>query len=489
MTQPAVQVSNISKTFGATQALSGVSMSVDKGSSVALLGRNGAGKSTLVSIITGLQAPDTGTITFGDGARGQDRAVGCVYQKSTLVHGLTAAENISLHSYPRTRTGFIDWRQVRRTGRERLAEWNCGHISNRLVEDLDPVERKIVEISRILSLDPDVLLLDEPTAGLDYGGAQRLFTHIHQARRRGVSIIYVSHHLEEIFDVCDKTTVLRDGEVVLDQSLDGLNVADLVNAMVGDVQSTQRVEQPPAIVKQDPLLTVSSLAVQPRVENVDFQVHPGECLGITGLDGSGHVQIAEALCGLTRSDGGTVSLAGLPIKATDVRGRIAAGIGFVPEDRSAGGFVPALSVAENATLPVMRRLTNSMRMIRNKEREQIYGDLANEWSIKAWGPGQPVEELSGGNQQKVVLARAVSSDPSVLVLMNPTAGVDVAAKRSIYETIKLIASRGKAIIIVSSDDEDFSICHRVMVLFQGSVHRELDAPFTDTELSTAIQGN
>ncbi|MDT2008142.1 ATP-binding cassette domain-containing protein [Rhodococcus opacus] len=137
----------------------------------------------------------------------------------------------------------------------------------------------------------------------------------------------------------------------------------------------------------------------------------------------------------------------------------------------------------------MRRLTNSMRMIRNKEREQIYGDLANEWSIKAWGPGQPVEELSGGNQQKVVLARAVSSDPSVLVLMNPTAGVDVAAKRSIYETIKLIAGRGKAIIIVSSDDEDFSICHRVMVLFQGSVHRELDAPFTDTELSTAIQGN
>ncbi len=490
MTATAVQATNVSKSFGATQALGGVSMTVNSGSSVALLGRNGAGKSTLISIITGLLAPDSGKIVFGDGTRGHDQAVGCVYQKSSLIGGLSAAENICLQSFPRSRFGAIDWAEVRRRGRKQLTEWGCEHAADKLVDDLDPVERKIVEISRILSLNPDVLLLDEPTAGLDYAGAQRLFKHIHEARGRGVSVIYVSHHLDEIFDVCDTAVVLRDGEVVMDQQLEGLAVDDLVNAMVGDIGNTRRIEQPTTLIGDaEPVAAVSSLSVHPRCEDVSFTVGPGECVGITGLDGSGHVQIAEALCGLAPADGGTITLRGNPVKSTDVRGRIAAGIGFVPEDRNNGGYVPALSVAENATLPVMHRITNPVRMIRTKMREQMYRSLAAEWSIKAWGPGQPVEQLSGGNQQKVVLARAVSSDPELLVLMNPTAGVDVAAKRSIYETIKLFAGRGKAIVIVSSDDEDFSICHRVLVMFHGAIHRELTAPFSDADLSKAIQGN
>ncbi|KQU28442.1 MULTISPECIES: sugar ABC transporter ATP-binding protein [unclassified Rhodococcus (in: high G+C Gram-positive bacteria)] len=488
MTTPAVQVTEVSKFFGATRALSNVSLAVERGTSLALLGRNGAGKSTLVSVIAGLSSPDSGSIRFGDGRHGSERGVGCVYQKSTLIPGLTAAENISLHNYPRTRAGSIDWRQVRRNGTSRLNEWNCGHVSNKLVEDLEPVERKIVEISRVLSLEPDVLLLDEPTAGLDYAGSQRLFKHIHEARDRGVSIIYVSHHLEEIFDVCQTTTVLRDGEVVLDCSLDGLNVTHLVDAMVGDDRSAQRVQQPPAVSAKEPLLRVTGLTGS-RFDEVSFDVRPGECVGITGLDGSGHVQIAEALCGLSRPESGTVSLSGTVLKATDVRGCIAAGIGFVPEDRNTGGFVPALSIAENATLPVMRQITNVLRVIDRKKRESIYQGLADDWAIKAWGPAQPVGELSGGNQQKVVLARAVSSDPDVLILMNPTAGVDVAAKQSIYESVQHLAARGKSIVIVSSDDEDFSICHRAIVLFQGRVHRELIAPFSDTELSTSIQGN
>lgn len=490
MTATAVDVSRISKSFGATHALTDVSMAVKAGESVALLGRNGAGKSTLISVITGLLTPDSGTITFGDGTRGHDQAVGCVYQKSSLIGGLTAAENICLQGFPRSRLGIIDWPQVRRRGRKFLAEWGCEDAADKLVDDLEPVERKIVEISRVLSLDPDVLLLDEPTAGLDYAGAQRLFKHIHEARGRGVSVIYVSHHLDEIFDVCDKAVVLRDGEVVMDHELAGLAVDDLVNAMVGDIGSKERVEQPPALPSDaEPMVAVSLLSVHPRCQDVSFTVRPGECLGITGLDGAGHVQVAEALCGLTAADRGTVSLRGTPVEVGGVRGRIAAGISFVPEDRNNGGYVPALSVAENSTLPVMHRITNPVRMIRTKVREQMYRSLAAEWSIKAWGPRQPMEELSGGNQQKVVLARAVSSEPDLLVLMNPTAGVDVAAKRSIYETIKLTAGREKAIIVVSSDDEDFAICHRVLVMFRGAIHRELTAPFSDADLSKAIQGN
>lgn len=484
----AVQVKNVSKTFGVTKALSDVSMSVEQGSSVALLGRNGAGKSTLVSIITGLQDADAGSVEFGDRSASRG-GVGCVYQKSSLVSGLTAAENISLHSYPRSRSGLINWRKVRRQGQERLAEWECGHLGGRLVEDLEPVERKIVEICRVLSRAPDVLLLDEPTAGLDYGGAQRLFGRIEESRKRGVSIIYVSHHLEEIFDVCETTTILRDGRVVLDRTLDGLGINDLVHAMVGDVERAEVTERPSAVVDSEPILEVQSLTLADRFEDVDLAVRPGECVGIAGLDGAGHVQVAEALCGLERIDSGKVTVLGKSLKPGDVRRSIAAGVGFVPEDRHTGGYVPGLSVAENATLPIMLELTNPLRMIRSRARDAIYNRLAVDWSIKAHGPTQPVEELSGGNQQKVVLARAVSSGPSVLVLMNPTAGVDVAAKQSIYETVKTMASRGLAVVIASSDDADFALCHRVIVMFRGKVHNELQAPFSDEELATTIQGN
>jgi len=487
MSDAALQVTNVSMTFGVTKALSDVSMRVDNGSSVALVGRNGAGKSTLVSVITGLLNPDSGTVEFhGHGAQ----QVGCVYQRSTLIPWLTAAENISLQRFPRNRLGLVDWPRLRGTGRELLSEWNCERIANSIVADLEPVERKVVEICRVLSLDPNVLVLDEPTAGLDFGGAKKLFGHIQDARARGVAIVYVSHHLQEIFEVCDRTTVLRDGRVVFDESLSGLSVSDVVDAMVGSAQDGASV-RPLTQIDTDraPLLTVESISIADRVTDVSFGVRPGECLGITGLEGSGHVEVAEALCGLERPTSGQVRVADKALKAGDVSISIKAGIGFVPEDRHVGGYVPALSVAENATLPVVYRIANRARLISSKVRNSLYRALADEWAIKAWGPEQPIEELSGGNQQKVVLARALSSDPDVLVLMNPTAGVDVAAKQSIYGTVgDLIANKRTGVVIVSADDADFGLCHSVLVMFQGKIHRRLLAPFAEAELAAAIQG-
>lgn len=484
----AVNVSGVSKSFGVTKALSDVSMHVDRGSAVALVGRNGAGKSTLVSIITGLLQPDKGTVTFSGTPESQQ--VGCVYQKSTLIPAMTAAENISLHQFPRNRWGLVDWSELRRTGRDLLSEWNCGDIAETLVGDLEPVDRKIVEICRVLSSRPAVLLLDEPTAGLDFDGAKKLFRHIQDARDQGVAIIYVSHHLQEVFEVCDRTTVLRDGRVVLDTELAGLAVGDLVEAMVGDTKGAARVEQPPvAEADAGTVLSVEGLSLGDRFSDVSFGVRAGECLGFAGLDGSGHVQIAEVLCGLEAPTAGQVEVNGRSLKMGDVGRSIDAGLGFVPEDRHIGGFVPGMSVAENATLPVVYSLANRARVIRGKSRERLYHALADEWSIVAWGPDQPVEELSGGNQQKVVLARAFSSDPDVLVLMNPTAGVDVAAKESIYGTVGDLARRGRAVLIVSSDDADFSLCNTVLVMFQGKLHRRLQAPIDQNELAAAIQGN
>ena len=485
---PAVEVKHVSKSFGMSRALSDVSLSIPAGSSVGLIGRNGAGKSTLISIVTGVLRPDSGIVEFG-GATSEAGRIGCVYQKSTLVPELTAAENVLLNAYPRTSIGTVDWKEVRRRGRAILREWECADIAERLVSELDPVDRKIVEICRVLATEPSLLLLDEPTAGLDYAGAQRLFDHIREAQARGVTLLYVSHHLDEVFDVCDWATVLRDGQVVMNQSLEGVQTSDIVTAMVGDANVTTKVERPPAIAEpSDPVLVVESLSRSGHITNVSFDVQAGECVGIAGVEGAGHMQVAQALCGLMRPDNGSVSVLGRKLMRFDVGHAIAAGIGFTPEDRHDGGYVPALSVAENATLPQLYQLAGPLRTVRRRLRDRMYSKLSMEWSVKASGPDQPVEELSGGNQQKIVLARAVASDPEVLILTNPTAGVDLAAKRSIYETVKSNAARGKAVIVVSADDEDFSICHRVIVMFRGEVHRELVSPFSTHELTLAIQG-
>lgn len=483
---PAVRVNGVSKAFGRNRALDKVSLTIEKGSSLALLGRNGAGKSTLISIITGIHPPDAGTVEFG--SRGRSAGVECVFQRSTLVPALTAAENIMLNNYPK-RGGMVDWKRLSRRGRDILADWDCANIVDAPVETLAPVERKIIEICRALSRNPSVLLLDEPTAGLDFAGGQRLFKWIREARDRGVSLLYVSHHLEEIFEVCDQTTVLRDGRVVLDRALDGMSIRDLVEAMVGDARRAEQVSAPPAFAPRSlPVLTVESLTVDTRVSEIDLKVRQGECVGLAGLEGAGHMQVVQALCGLVPVASGSVVVDGRKLRRFDVAEGMKCGIGFIPEDRHEGGYVPEMSVAENATLPIMRRLRRSFGPVRQSLREREYARLGGEWSIKAASPRQPAGELSGGNQQKVVLARAMSTDPKAILLMNPTAGVDIAAKQSIYQTIKARAEVGKAVLIASSDDDDFSICHRVIVMVRGKIHKELVAPFSGHELAMAIQG-
>ncbi|WP_424533399.1 sugar ABC transporter ATP-binding protein [Sphaerisporangium viridialbum] len=493
----AIVVDNVSKAFGPTQALSQVSLTVDQGESRALIGKNGAGKSTLMSILTGLTQPDTGSIKVlaGD-AIGDASTIGCVYQRSTLIPAATAAENIALMRYPRSAGGLIRWPEVMRRAVALLDEWECGHLAGTPVEQLEPLERKVVEICRVLSLGPKVLLLDEPTAGLDRGASQRLFDHIERARARGVTIIYVSHHLHEIFEVCDSVTVLRDGAVVVTGRLDRMTMPDLVEAMVGEAAvpgaapgAVRRDEAGPVEDGRPPVLVASGVSVAPKIKQVDLELRPGECVGLTGLDGAGHMQFAEVLTGQRRVDAGTVTLDGRPLPLGDIRGCILAGVGFTPEDRHISGYVPAMSVAENATLGIMPRFVNRFRLISSKRRDAFYRRLADEWSIKAHGASQATEELSGGNQQKVVLARSVAAEPRVLVLTNPTAGVDVSAKKSIYTTIDELKRKGQAVLIVTSDDGDLEVCDRVVAMLQGEVSAELRPPFNESMIAAAVQGS
>ncbi|MEU3169210.1 sugar ABC transporter ATP-binding protein [Streptosporangium sp. NPDC006930] len=488
--EQAIVVDQVSKAFGSTRALSEVSLTVNRGESRALIGKNGAGKSTLMSILTGLTQPDSGSVqVLADGDGEGAASVGCVYQRSTLVPAATAAENIALARFPRSRAGFIRWPEVHRQATEMLAEWEYADLADVPVEQLEPLERKVVEICRVLSQGPRVLLLDEPTAGLDRGASQRLFRHIEKARARGVTIIYVSHHLHEVFEVCDSVTVLRDGRTVLTERLSRMTVPDLVDAMVGEAAGA---DGGPHAVRPEPTLPpvlVASGVTAPKVNDVDLTLRPGECVGLTGLDGAGHMQLAEVLTGQRPAESGAVTLDGRPLPLGDISGCIRAGIGFTPEDRHLSGYVPGLSVAENATLNIMSRFANGFRMINGRKRDEFYSRLAGKWHIKAYGAAQPTEELSGGNQQKVVLARSVAADPKVLVLVNPTAGVDVSAKKSIYDTIEELRADGRAVLIVSSDDADLEICDRVVVMVHGEVSTELRHPFTEGMIAAAVQGD
>ncbi len=490
----AIIVDRVSKSFGPTKALADVSLTIERGQSRGLIGKNGAGKSTLMSVLTGLVHPDSGVVRVLDDD-GQDNfsAVGCVYQRSTLVPGATAAENICLSRYPRHR-GLISWNSVRRRALDALAEWGCAHIADLAVDQLDPLERKVVEICRVLSSGPRVLLLDEPTAGLDRAAVQRLFDQMAQAHKRGVTTIYVSHHLHEVFEVCDSVSILRDGQLVLTEQLAQLSMSNLVEAMVGESvaeQSAAARRHRLAARESDseqPVLVARELTAPPKVRQVDLDLRPGECVGLTGLDGAGHMQVAEVLTGQRAPQAGTVVVDGRQLPAGDIGRCISAGIGYTPEDRHLSGYIPGLSVAENATLTIMSQFTNRLGVLNFRRRDDFYRKLANDWAIKAHSPTQAIEELSGGNQQKVVLARSVAADPRVLVLMNPTAGVDVSAKDSIYATIDDLKRAGQSVLLATSDDGDLEICDRILVMFDGEIVAEMYPPFSETEIAAAVQG-
>jgi len=407
------------------------------------------------------------------------------------VPDLTAAENISIGNYPCKSGVLVDWDAISERGVKMLGEWGFGHVADCLVRDLEPLARKVVEICRALSRGAEILLLDEPTAGLDGDASRLLFERIAEMRRRGLTIVYVSHYLEEVFDVCDSVTVLRDGKVVLTRSLEGMTVGHLVDAMVGETRvAFERIEIARPREGAAPLLSVRNLSVGDRVRDFSIDIYPGETVGLVGLDGSGVVQVGETLFGLRRLDRGQIRVRGKPVPDGDVQAAIAAGIGYLPEDRHHSGFVPGLSNEENATLTVLPRIRNVLGFIKTSLRGAIYGRLASAWDIKAASAQQTTEQLSGGNQQKVALARTVATEPNVLILVNPTAGVDVAAKASIFQSIyEAVRDRHRACLVISSDESEFVGCDRLLVMFRGRVLRELTPPWSERELAEAVQGD
>ncbi|MFE5812238.1 sugar ABC transporter ATP-binding protein [Streptomyces sp. NPDC056479] len=495
MTTSLVEARDIVKRYGPTTALADGRLTVLPGESHALVGRNGAGKSTLVNILTGLQAADEGEVRF-DGEPAPPladrdawrRKVACVYQKPTVVPELTVAENLFINRQPLQR-GFISWRRLRTEAAELLATWDVHVDPEARTADLKVEDRQMVEIARALSFGARFIILDEPTAQLDNREIERLFTRMRALQDSGVTFLFISHHLQEVYEVCQTVTVLRDARWITTAPVAELPRRALVEAMAGEsLEAIAEQAVDPGDVDHDgPVLLEARGLTSPAYRDIDLTVRRGEVVGLAGISGSGKVQLAESFAGLHTPTGGTARLDGDRLPFGDVQAALKAGVACVPRDRHDQGLVAGMTIGDNATMSVLDRL-GRFGFVGTERKRGFATALIERLDIHTEGPDQPVSDLSGGNAQKVVMARALASDPRLLVLINPTAGVDVKSKESLLARVDSARDDGIAVLVVSDELDDLRRCDRVLVLFHGRVVAEHPAGWRDHELIASIEG-
>jgi ribose transport system ATP-binding protein len=486
--RPVVSLRHVSKTFPGQRALSDVTLDLHAGEIHALLGVNGSGKSTLIKILDGFHEADDGSEIVMEDPDGEPLQVRCVHQGLGLVDGLNAMDNVGLRAgYRHGPLGWISWKQQREATRALLDRFEGFDVSldNRLGE-ADPFHRTQVAIAGVLA-DWDgsgLLILDEPTAALPKPEVDRLFRLVRSVRDAGIAVLYVSHRLNEIFEIADRITVLREGRLVATRRIDEVDHDGLVGLMLAEEPRTgSSADGDPAAdgtpVPERPAHGAFALAVRglrtPELESVSFEVAEGEVLGVAGLLGSGREELPYALIGARAVYGGEVLVGGTSVPASELNPRRAKrmGIAFVPANRGEEAIIGGFGVARNITLPWLSRF-RQWTAVRMSDESRSARSWVDELGIVPRDPAAAIEILSGGNQQKAIVARALGLDPKVLVLAAPTAGVDIGAKGLIYERVRIEAARGRGVLVASSDLMDFTeICSRVLVLSDGQFVDEL----------------
>ncbi|PYE23455.1 monosaccharide ABC transporter ATP-binding protein (CUT2 family) [Rhizobium sp. PP-F2F-G20b] len=491
MTQPVLSLRGISKHYGPLQVLKSVSLDVHPGEVVALLGENGAGKSTLSGIIAGSRAPSEGTMTWlgqpyapATPREAIDKGVVLIHQELKLLPQLSIAENVFIGRWP-TRNGAIDRAQMERRAQEQLSRLNLHIPASRKVAGLSTANQQLIEIAKALALDAKLLILDEPTAALGGAETEALFEQVRKLRAEGVGIIYISHRMEEIKQITDRIVVLRDGERVQEFADSATPVRTVVESMVG--RSLDRLFPPVPTPTERPVLQVSNLTSAVNAfRDVSFEVRAGEILGIAGLVGAGRTELVRAIAGADPVKAGTIRLDGQVLKLRDPADAIAKGIVLVPEDRKDQGLVVAHKISENLIYANLDKLGG--RWITAGVKKAFAEKAIAKFNVKGRAE-QHASDLSGGNQQKIVIAKWLMRDPKVVVLDEPTRGIDVGARAGIYDIIVNLARQGVAVIVVSSDlEEVLGVSNRILVLAQGNqagiLNREQANDVSVMELAT-----
>ncbi len=471
---PLLSLHGATKSFGAVNALSDGTIDILPGEIHALVGENGAGKSTLVKILAGVHQPDSGSfevdghaVSFRSPADSKATGISVIYQEPTLFPDLTVAENIFIGRQPRGRLGLIDRPQMRRQARELFATLGVPIDPDRIADGLSIADQQIIEIAKAISLDAKVLVMDEPTAALSGVEVERLFAVARSLKARGAGILFISHRFDEVFELCDRVTVMRDGAFIATHDTKDITVDGLVREMVGRDIATLFPKTDAPI--GDVVLSVTDLSRAGVFSNISFDVHAGEIVGLAGLVGAGRTEVARAVFGIDEYDSGMVTMSGKKLHGHSPQAAINAGMGFVPEDRRKQGLVMDLSVARNATLTLRKQLARFGLIDSRRERR-----AAEEWTsrlqVKTGSQDLSVSTLSGGNQQKVVIAKWLATSPKLLIVDEPTRGIDVGTKSEVHRLISELAGQGIAVLMISSElPEVLGMADTVLVMHEGRI--------------------
>ena len=486
-----LELDGISKRFGGIHALRHASLSVEAGEVRGLVGENGSGKTTLLRVLAGELSPDEGSVSVGgqvlptlDARARLESGVGVVFQEAHVCPELTVAENMLLGRLP-ANGGAVSWKVANQTARRVLDAARIPLDPGKRVRSISQDAQHLTEVARVLARDCRVIAFDETTASLTSDYVEIVFDVIRRSRAEGAAVVFISHRLHEVFEICDTITVLRDGEVRGTVDAATTSEDEVIRLMVGRDLESQFFREPTPLGSVR--LRVAGLVSPPIAREVSLDVRAGEVVGIGGLVGSGRTELLEAIYGL-RTRTGEVEVNGKRVRVGDPRSAIAAGLAFVPEDRRRHGLAMAQSVRLNATMVLMGRRRLFSRTSRSAE-QAIMRELYDRLQLKAPSAAAPVRTLSGGNQQKIVLGRWLASRPPVLLLDEPTRGIDVGTKREIYALIDDLAREGTAVVLVSSElPELLGLCDRIVVLREGHVVREFDRGATEEALAAAMAG-
>lgn len=496
MPDPLLQLTNISKHYAGVTALSHVDFEMDEGEIHCLVGENGSGKSTLIKIISGTVKADTGSIVEVGGEivhsyeaiDAIDKGIQVIYQDLSLFPNLSVAENIAIGEFVSGHQRLVKWKELNRIAERAMSRINVNLPLDDVVSEISIADQQLVAICRALTHDVKLIIMDEPTASLTRREVESLLSVVKDMKSKGIATLFVSHKLNEVFQVADRISVLRDGNKVGVFPSNEIDEEKLTHLMTGKKVQYEGFTFTPR--GGQPVLELNGLTRESEYTDINLRLFPGEILGVTGLLGSGRTELALSLFGVTKPDEGQIIFEGKPVKIRSIQDAIDLGIAYVPEDRLVQGLVNDQPVSDNLIITIIDSLKNHFHLIDKDRKNKSIAEWINELGIKVPSVISPVRTLSGGNQQKIVLAKWICTDPKILILDGPTIGIDVAAKYSIHQTIRDLAQRGIAIILISEEiPEVFNNCNRILVMRKGCVAKEFEtSQVTMDEIQEFVNG-